>query len=115
MHGTTKGKEEDGESYLTTTAFDITHVFSSASTARVQNESLSLLVRACDDNNAILEDYANECQGLVWPLVEDDCASRLERHHDEVFKVEYHGQFYLKIIHSKNGGSDLKREITTHQ
>jgi tRNA A-37 threonylcarbamoyl transferase component Bud32 len=41
---------------------------------------------------------------------------RLERLDDEIFKVEYEGrQYCLKTVHSKEGGSGLKREITTLQ
>ena len=50
------------------------------------------------------------------PTFSDTLVHRLERLADEIFKVEYEGQRYcFKTVHSKEGGSGLKREITTLQ
>jgi hypothetical protein len=53
---------------------------------------------------------------LTLPSFPHTLVHRLERLDDEIFKVEYEGRHYcLKTVHSKEGGSGLKREITTLQ
>jgi serine/threonine protein kinase len=53
---------------------------------------------------------------LTLPTFSQTLVRRLERFDDEIFKVEHGGQQYcLKTVHSKEGGSGLKREITTLQ
>ena len=42
----------------------------------VQDEILSRLGKASENNDDAMDDYADECRRLIWPLIERDCASR---------------------------------------
>ena len=42
----------------------------------IQNAILLSLGRACEQNNDIMDDHADECRRLIWPLIQSDYASR---------------------------------------
>jgi hypothetical protein len=42
----------------------------------LQDRMLVSLARACERNDDIMDDYADECRSLIWPLIEQDYASR---------------------------------------
>src|SRR5579862_4375497 len=42
----------------------------------LQDGLLSSLARACEANDDIMDDYADQCRALIWPLIARDWASR---------------------------------------
>lgn len=151
-------------------------LFPSADGKGIQDQLLLLLTKACEeDDDDMIEDYADECRHLIWSLIEQDYAShsqeekvdlslskgvvkiegrivngefqavshkgrldyptkpipntfsgvptfrhalvrRTKQLDNEIFEIAYEGQHYcLKTMHSKQGESGLKREITILQ
>ena len=142
----------------------------------IQDQLLLLLAKAYEEeDDDMIDDYADECRHLIWTLIEQDYASRpqeekadlspskavvkiegrtfngelqafshmgrldyptqpipntfsgvptflyalvrrTKRLDNEIFDMDYEGGHYcLKTVHSKEGGSGLKREITILQ
>jgi len=42
----------------------------------IQDKMLLSLARACEEKDDIMDDYANDCRFLIWPLIEQDYVSR---------------------------------------
>jgi serine/threonine protein kinase len=51
----------------------------SADRKGVQDELLSLLAWACDEDEDMIDGYGDECRCLIWPLIEQDYESRTAR------------------------------------
>jgi serine/threonine protein kinase len=50
----------------------------------LQDAMLTSLARACEANDDTMDDYADECRTLIWPLIEQDYASRPESQKTEL-------------------------------
>jgi hypothetical protein len=77
----------------------------------VQDELLRQLGRAVEeDDDDQVDDYADECRGLVWPLVERDYTSRSKHDESEIIKIE--GQTVNGVLQSYQHDGYLKYPLT---
>jgi len=50
----------------------------------IQDPLLSLLSRACEEDDDMIDEYGDDCRGLIWPLIKQDHASRPQREKNDL-------------------------------
>lgn len=70
----------DGKKSLTMAAL----LWPSQDGTGLQDAMLTSLARACEAIDDTMDDYADECRTLIWPLTEQDYASRPESQKTEL-------------------------------